>query len=586
MLPTSLLVFIFSLLLGLVLFVAQGPGLKEPCNFDSTFIECIGNRLISQVEELLSSGEAQVEHEQVKPRRVPSIDGRSFGEGEQAAARLEALLTCLMTKDSQSTGLHEGEVPVCAVFQRPGEEELVSIVPGQPLVIRNVPSAKNVTTDDRWSFDGFLGQLAALPRVCTGITQPESNELSPFFYFDKRRAMFQAARAHWRAPYDVVASMPSSEFLIREDVYFSTPVSSLQAGLNATTIDQLLQLHPFVHSQNPDAANQQAIWAGAAGVTSRLHFDAADNFYLQMSGHKQFYLFPAKHHWAVSSYPFIHPAARQSQFPLEALHPRRRGVSSSTFDNDSTASDTLDFDSDWLDERHPLMRRALDDLLVTTLTPGDLLFLPSFWHHHVTAITKSLSLSVFVREYEKEVVGQIFDQRVPYLNAFSELDGPQQEALLSRFVFDLIDQAAILTPPPAGRDDVQTLVHREYDRTCDPRNDYCFLDQKGWLSALVYTRWRLLDLDPMIGSAAPELTRQRTNFACWDTDVLDTVPHFVHSELSNFVAQLAPKFRLLDRPVRHIVLGDYVELLVSSVVPTADVHAYLVHCSAQKQPLP
>ena len=53
-------------------------------------------------------------------------------------------------------------------------------------------------------------------------------------------------------------------------------------------------------------------WSGSPGISSPLHYDAAHNAYLQVSGAKRFFLFPHNVSSGLYPYPRLHPSTRQS----------------------------------------------------------------------------------------------------------------------------------------------------------------------------------------------------------------------------------------------------------------------------------
>ena len=107
-------------------------------------------------------------------------------------------------------------------------------------------------------------------------------------------------------------------------------------------------------------------WAGTEGACTQAHYDVADNAFVQVSGRKEFLLYPPSAATALHLYPDAHPRARKAQVCIE--------------DPDLSI--------------HPLAADLPNPLRVV-LDPGESLFLPAFWMHHVTALTPSVSLNVF-----------------------------------------------------------------------------------------------------------------------------------------------------------------------------------------------
>ena len=58
-------------------------------------------------------------------------------------------------------------------------------------------------------------------------------------------------------------------------------------------------------------------WAGSGGATTQAHYDVADNLFVQLHGHKEFWLYPPGAACGLHLFPDAHPRARKSQVALE-----------------------------------------------------------------------------------------------------------------------------------------------------------------------------------------------------------------------------------------------------------------------------
>jgi hypothetical protein len=112
------------------------------------------------------------------------------------------------------------------------------------------------------------------------------------------------------------------------------------------------------------------VWFGPSGATTQAHYDVQDNFYAQLYGHKRFILFPPEQNRDLYLNGFLHSAAQQAQVDLE--HP--------------------DLD------KYPRFKNAA--ALDAFLEPGDVLFLPALWFHHVIALDLSFSVSIWSKNEE------------------------------------------------------------------------------------------------------------------------------------------------------------------------------------------
>lgn len=105
------------------------------------------------------------------------------------------------------------------------------------------------------------------------------------------------------------------------------------------------------------------LWFGAARTVTPLHYDMANNLLAQIHGRKRITLFsPAQE-------------SRLYPFPVGARHPHLSRV-------DIEAADL---------ERFPAFRKAVS--MECVVAPGDLLFLPAFWWHHVRSLDVAISVS-------------------------------------------------------------------------------------------------------------------------------------------------------------------------------------------------
>lgn len=114
-------------------------------------------------------------------------------------------------------------------------------------------------------------------------------------------------------------------------------------------IGELLMLNPKHSSIN--------IWMGQPHVIAHCHYDAYHNFFAQLYGRKRFTLFRPTEWPGLYPYPFLHPSHAQAQVNMS---------------NDTSIS------------LFPAVRR-LEGYQVL-LEPGDLLYMPPLWFHHVEAV--------------------------------------------------------------------------------------------------------------------------------------------------------------------------------------------------------
>lgn len=141
-------------------------------------------------------------------------------------------------------------------------------------------------------------------------------------------------------------------------------------------ISELLSLNPSRSSIN--------VWIGQPHVIAHCHYDGYHNFYAQLYGTKKFTLFRPINWPGLYPYPFLHPSHAQAQVNV---------------------SDKMDV------ERFPLVRSV--EAVEVVLEPGDLLYMPPLWFHHVESMEVSISVNVWTDSRQTELVEKMFSVPLP-----------------------------------------------------------------------------------------------------------------------------------------------------------------------------
>lgn len=196
--------------------------------------------------------------------------------------------------------------------------------------------------------------------------------------------------------------------------------------VQSVPLDEFL---PGFTADNPmDAAGPGAgarIWIGNRAVV-QAHFDLKENVACVVAGRRRFTLFPPQ------QTPNLYPGP----FELTLAGPP---VSMVDFD-------APDF------ERHPGFREALQHRRVAELGPGDGLYIPYFWWHHVEALD---DFNVLVNYWWNEAdpaLGSPFDALLHGLLALRDLPERQREAwgvLFDSYVFGRHGDPLAHLPPQA-----------------------------------------------------------------------------------------------------------------------------------------
>lgn len=105
------------------------------------------------------------------------------------------------------------------------------------------------------------------------------------------------------------------------------------------------------------------IWLSESHLGPYIHYDQDHNFFVQVVGTKRFILFPPWEHDNLYPYPWIHPFGHKSQVHFD--HP----------------------DIENLPNYKNVQGR------IAELNPGDVLYVPPYWWHHVRSHEKSVSLA-------------------------------------------------------------------------------------------------------------------------------------------------------------------------------------------------
>jgi len=113
----------------------------------------------------------------------------------------------------------------------------------------------------------------------------------------------------------------------------------------------------YLHSAN--------LWVGSGGNTSPLHFDYFNNFFIQLFGHKTFWLYSPE------DFSSLYPNSWSSMAPhLSKIDPSNLdGV------------------------KYPNSLKARQ--IKINVYPGSILFLPSYWWHQVYSVNTSISVNIW-----------------------------------------------------------------------------------------------------------------------------------------------------------------------------------------------
>jgi hypothetical protein len=130
-------------------------------------------------------------------------------------------------------------------------------------------------------------------------------------------------------------------------------------------IEKFPRLSTDVTFGKPLQESRVRLWIGTANTVTPLHHDLTPNMFAQVVGEKRFILYSPDH--VTSLYP-----RTGEEFHVSAVDPIRPDL-----------------------RAYPRFAEARP--IVVTVRAGEILFLPSFWWHHVTSLSMSISVNQWWR---------------------------------------------------------------------------------------------------------------------------------------------------------------------------------------------
>ena len=209
--------------------------------------------------------------------------------------------------------------------------------------------------------------------------------------------------------------------LARYANFASAPAVAVQSAPVASCLPGFAEANPMPLL---DPSIGPRIWIGNRVVTPA-HFDQSSNLACVVSGRRRFTLFPPEQ------------VANLYIGPLD-FAPTPTPISMVDFAHPDLA-------------RFPRFRQALESAQVAELEPGDAIYIPTLWWHHVQS---QGVLNILVNYWWGNQAGaQPFDALLASLQAMKALP-PEQRlawgALFQHYLFDAADPAAHIPPAKRG----------------------------------------------------------------------------------------------------------------------------------------
>ena len=171
--------------------------------------------------------------------------------------------------------------------------------------------------------------------------------------------------------------------------YFSDGIGALrEAG------QECLPLDDFSSSGNIADCDVN-VWLGQKGVTAHAHYDGYDNFFTQLSGRKLVRLAAPAATPILHPYPYIHPFARQAQTDCLAPPAGKVGSPIVGAEEPLRAAAKPPAHQRTKEGRPDSTTQPELEIWETILEEGEVLFIPAYWWHRITALDNAISLNAW-----------------------------------------------------------------------------------------------------------------------------------------------------------------------------------------------
>ena len=151
---------------------------------------------------------------------------------------------------------------------------------------------------------------------------------------------------------------------------------------------------------------------GQEGSTTPLHFDEQENFLHQIGGTKTCYLFAPSYYKYFYPYPLQHPCDRQSQINFDAIDFDRFSNMRDICCNDKEEEGEGGGNNNVNEkkEKKNSNKKQYYHGYKCVLEPGDVLYIPRYWWHHIINEKKtSMAINFWFKppDLDKEILNQI-----------------------------------------------------------------------------------------------------------------------------------------------------------------------------------
>jgi hypothetical protein len=399
---------------------------------------------------------------------------------------------------------------------------------GKPLLIKN-----SITT--KWKALGAWSPKYLQLKISqfNGVYQNDNRWFGPYYDTSKPLSPYTSHPN----PYHTNVTLTSKEFFARIQQpsigryhYYTGDMEQLGewAWSDVSPLHELLSPNPAHSSIN--------VWMGQPHVIAHCHYDGYHNFYAQLYGTKKFTLFSPREWPSLYPYPFLHPSHAQAQ------------------PNISRPNQVKLF---------PLLEHV--EAYEVTLVPGDLLYMPPLWFHHVESMDVSISINVWTDSHQTSLMQQVFDLRIPYLEI--QWRGDHLKAIgASVVIYRAVESIC---------DSMKCPLNDKYDSGSSFKSGGHYLMYKLWQA-----RYANLMKDGVILSNFTQVKRHRKSLLCEG----DPLPLLFYqgiaqqldgTDIDGFIKQLTQLIEGLPKDTWEVWFGNYIEYLIAQAVDLLHVGVFL-----------
>ena len=484
--------------------------------------------------------------------------GRKAGDGSvrrwrwrPSAIQTAALLVCLVlvnyailarwrffSTESSTFYRVAGEVKVLTLSS-PHEKFAKECQEGAvPVVLRN--SVTELWKAKNWS-PNYLGEK--LERI-SGIYENDNRWFGPYFDTSKPLANI-STRTN---PYRTNLELHSEDFMSTiqnttegQFLYFTGDIDRLGewAFDEIQPTRELLMLNPRRSSIN--------VWIGQPHVIAHCHYDGYHNFYAQLYGTKKFTLFRPTNWPGLYPYPFLHPSHAQAQV------------------NVSDASDARGF---------PLVSKV--EAVEVVLQPGDLLYMPPLWFHHVESMSVSISVNVWTDSKQTGLMEKVYSLALP--TDSHVWPSPHTKAIAtSLLLFSVMEGVCHARKCLIAAEDRFSVLPPDSSIEKDKR---LYFVHRLWNA-----RYRsLMERRQLPDSFSASSESGKHGILCEATDVVEAelllqevLSMLAKTDFKEYVGRVSRLIKDLPSDTWELWVGNYVEFVVAQAVPVQYVGLFLRH---------